>query len=290
MTATQKKRGRRFCSWDCYLKQRQMDSERRKQPCTFDGCDGTAVSRGLCRKHYQRWAKVNKRGSWIEVRCEGCDVIFPTANNSHRKKFCCQECYLSSEYFKEHRRRYAEKCAATHQSTRCLQCDAEILSIPSLAGSRQYAGDKRPRAPRRFCNRSCYRLFMAARFDRYMAGSTELQVPANYDEFLCQEQLPCLVDGCEWVGSNLSMHCNSVHGITADELKALAGFNRTTGVVSALLSRHLAGRAQQQNFEGRRCEDLSHLKKPRGPTRPEGIEHLRKAAALKSQGKESGDE
>jgi hypothetical protein len=59
-------------------------------------------------------------------------------------------------------------------------------------------------------------------------------MPCSYDEFLSQTELPCLVKGCDWVGRNLSQHCNAIHAIKADDLKALAGFNRNTGVVGAI--------------------------------------------------------
>ena len=57
---------------------------------------------------------------------------------------------------------------------------------------------------KKFCSKDCRRLHYAERFDRWVANPETLALPQCYDEFLMQEELPCLIDGCEWKGKHLA--------------------------------------------------------------------------------------
>jgi len=294
LTKTQRKRGRRFCTWDCFLKQRAIDNEQKKVAfqCATDGCNGkNAVARGLCGKCYQRWnLTFGKRAKWIEVECEGCGSIFPTAANSQRRRFCSQECYTSSDFFKQHRKRYSEEMESRRILFQCLQCGAEQRAAKSLMSKNTYGRDKRPRKPKRFCDKTCYRAYFAERFDRAVAAQTALQTPCSYDEFMSQKELPCLIDGCDWFGDNLAMHTNVIHGINAKDLKALAGFNRGTGLVSPKTAKLMSERAQQwaqDNLPSPAFDPAEIDHSNRGAIRAEGREHHSKAVLL--YGKKKGN-
>ena len=139
----------------------------------------------------------------------------------------------------------------------------------------------RGRSRRNYCNTVCYRHYMAERFDRWIASPETIALPQNYDEFLTQEILPCLVEGCGWEGKFLSAHMNFEHGVPAEEFKKAAGFNLKTGVVTPDLSDKMREQALARGVTLIPPE-------PRGATlgakRPysslEGSEHRQKAYAL----------
>ena len=85
---------------------------------------------------------------------------------------------------------------------------------------------------------------MAKRFDRWIANPQTLALPQAYDEFLTGEELPCLVEGCNWRGQWLSLHMNYTHGVPADEFKRAAGFNLKSGIISGPMREALAQRPQ----------------------------------------------
>lgn len=133
----------------------------------------------------------------------------------------------------------------------------------------------------RFCSREHYRLWMAERFDRNIGAINEISAMNNYDEFLSQEKLTCLIAGCKWTGHDLALHMNLTHGITADELKKRAGFNKSTGIVSSTMARNLESRGNKGS-----AWVLSSVRPNRtGSTqevRNEAREHISKAAAVRS--------
>jgi len=77
------------------------------------------------------------------------------------------------------------------------------------------------------------------------------------------------------------MHCNMEHGINADELKALAGFNRKTGVISQTL--RIALEARENVGVGILDEVRSNpaSEGTKWSIRPEGREHHKKAHLTK---------
>jgi endogenous inhibitor of DNA gyrase (YacG/DUF329 family) len=109
---------------------------------------------------------------------------------------------------------------------KCIQCGKEVWAKPSTK--------------RKYCSRLCYRRYLAGRFDRWIASPQRIATLQNYDEFLTQEELPCLVEGCNWRGMALGYHMNVTHGVPKDEFKRAAGFNLGTGVIAAPLSDAMA--------------------------------------------------
>lgn len=159
--------------------------------------------------------------------CPTCDLMFKSRDP--KKKFCSMKCYTSSDQFKAMLASNREKashpssiekramCIRTGQMINCLECGAEVYSKPS--------------AKKKYCGRSCYRAYMAKRFDRWVANPQEMALPQCFDEFMSAEELPCLIEGCDWVGRHLGGHVNRAHGIRADEFKRAVGFNISTGLV-----------------------------------------------------------
>lgn len=131
------------------------------------------------------------------------------------------------------------------------------------------------------CSRVCYRKWMAARFDRFIGHIESVDKVTGFDEYLSGKTLRCLVVGCEWDGHNLGLHVNMAHGITAAALKESAGFNRTTGLISATMAAIFQGRSTAGSEEAAshaRGGIDSSGKRPK--VRREGREHQAKAVAL----------
>ncbi len=114
---------------------------------------------------------------------------------------------------------------------KCEECPAPIYMTPTAV-----------KRGKKTCSRLCYRKYMAKRFDRHIAHVENINQLSNYDEFLSQPVLGCLIDGCYWRGHNLSLHMNLSHGIKEEEFKRAAGFNLSTGVVSATMQLNLVRR------------------------------------------------
>ena len=117
----------------------------------------------------------------------------------------------------------------------CLYCGMAVFCKPYQYRSKKY------------CSRRCFRAFMAERFDRWLANPESIALPQCYDEFLTQDVLPCLVEGCDWVGQHLGTHVNQAHGVTARNFKQLGGFNVGTGLVTPAISDALASRPHLVN-------------------------------------------
>ena len=156
--------------------------------------------------------------------CPTCGQMFESRD---RKIFCSMNCYHRSERFKEIT---AERAAQQRKldPRACRQCGEAFTVKPSSRS--------------KFCSKDCSRKYFAERHDRWVANPEKIALPQAYDEFLSKDELPCIIDGCGWAGKHLANHVNLVHGITAAELKELAGFNRSTGLISATLSQALCER------------------------------------------------
>ena len=157
---------------------------------------------------------------------------------------------------------------------KCLECGEGVYRKPSRPG--------------KFCTQSCYRSYMAKRFDRWIANPEGLALPQCYDEFLDREELPCVVDGCGWRGAHLTLHVNQAHGVCGDEFKRAAGFNLHTGVVAkplaqALQQRPLRGVALLDDASRHAYRAKAHEQSGRyiRYTSSEAREHRCKATALR---------
>lgn len=155
-----------------------------------------------------------------------CKLCGGSFESRYPKKYCSMKCYTSDPVtIKRLRDMNKKKKKERSVVTYCLNCEKRHI-------------DKASRK-RKFCNRTCMREYFDKRFDRYIASPVTFEKMQCFDEFLNQEELECLVDGCEWVGKNLSMHMNVAHGLPAQEFKKLAGFGMRTGVVSKPLRESL---------------------------------------------------
>ena len=166
--------------------------------------------------------------------CEQCQKPF---SSKTAKFFCSLRCYLASNrckvnYLKnaaEGSRRAAVLSRARGRELRaCVNCESSFEVIKS--------------SRKKFCTRICMRRWLEKRFDRWIASPQGIALPQNYDEFLSAEILPCLIEECSWSGANLSVHMNLAHGVTAAELKRAAGFNLSSGIISAPLQETLSRR------------------------------------------------
>lgn len=157
----------------------------------------------------------------------------------------------------------------------CLNCEKEVL--------RRTGVNKKHH---KYCSMVCYREYMAARFDRYIASPESLALPQNYDEFLSRDELPCLIEGCGWSGQRLSNHMNLTHGIKKQKFKEMAGFNATTGVCTPDQSRKMSEGRIGIGWGADYMDYLRSLQR-RGVVPPdsyeprlEAKEHMAKARAL----------
>lgn len=223
------------------------------------------------------------------ITCSYCHRQFESKFS--QKLFCTRQCYQASPQFlamlRENSKKVAERKRAKSQNgiterltINCLNCDKEVFTKPSLSHGR---------SKHKYCSTKCYREYMAARFDRYIASPESLALPQNYDEFLTGDELHCLIEGCGWSGIALSQHMNFTHGIRKEKFKEMAGFNARTGVVTADYSQKLSDAKKEQGWGP---EHMAHLRSlvrtppvyPRmtkDRMRLEGKEHAAKGRALK---------
>jgi hypothetical protein len=217
-----------------------------------------------------------------EGTCRNCGKIFESRYAG--KIYCGIKCYTSSPDFLNRLRLQAVKANAAHilkltgetpkpkVEISCLNCGV-VKIVRASRGKEKY------------CNHRCYRQYMAGRFDRWIASPQAIALPQAYDEFLSQEELPCLIEGCDWVGRGLGNHVNFTHGIQVEEFKRAAGFNKKTGLVTPATSEALSARPHIHDnaFGGRRgANDFSTTPPPivRNYRSLEGREHSAKARAL----------
>lgn len=197
-------------------------------------CCSTICRQALLRSKFS--TPVPNRGP-----CLGCGDSFSSRREA---KFCGIKCYTGSQQFTDMLAAARAESLSPYSVQKraeglrrgegkpCLECGVDVYM-------------KKSEKSKKYCSKPCYRAYMAKRFDRHIANPETLQLPQGYDAFLDRDELPCLVDGCGWVGRHLSMHVNQMHGIQADDFKRAAGFNRSTGVISRSLAEVLRDRPHQ---------------------------------------------
>ena len=152
--------------------------------------------------------------------CPTCGNYFESVR---KKTYCNLVCWNHSEENSKKLEILRMKKLAPRVLINCLECGKDLPLPPAKAKKRK------------FCGSECYRLFFAKRFDRWIASPQKIALPQSYDEFLTMEELPCLVEGCDWKGHNLTLHVNRCHGIPSSKFKFQVGFNQTTPVISGTL-------------------------------------------------------
>ena len=286
---TQMKRSKnKVCSKACEIANTKRatalrNSKKAKTPCGNDDCNNIGVyRRGLCRSCFMKWDMNIPKNRHKHVGiCPVCNKEFLSwyKDSTH----CSNSCYIKSDVFKAAREKFKADCKKLRVDKKCLNC-GKVMSLPPnkiTTGhiKRRKSGKDYMSLPKSFCSRSCYREYFANRFERYIAQTSHLNKPEHYDSFLSQEYLPCLIDGCNWSGVNLAIHMNICHGVTAKELKALAGFNRNTGVITTKLSKLLGVNRVGNDKIGEQNRN-NNARNIGYPMRPEGIEHIKRARLL----------
>lgn len=246
--------------FECSTCGKQFESRDRNQLASQRG--GRNVFCSLeCRKKKELEMQRLRPGRHVCGPCPTCNAMFRSVVST--KRFCSLDCYIKSG---EPQKRLKDANAARAKEWKC-----------------QYCGKDAPRK-RKFCNDFCRRRFFAERFDRFIANPEDILTPQNFDEFLNRDELPCLVEGCDWVGVGLSRHVNLAHGIPADKFKELAGFNRGSGLmgVSARETRSVIMKRLIEEGIIKPCAfPLSESSRERRDSpRPEGREHWQKAVAI----------
>lgn len=222
--------------------------------------------------------------------CRTCGQMFESRID---KMFCSLDCYTKSEQFKNMVAENLKKAGSRESIERRAQAAKLGKDVPCLECGADFY-QKRPikgKPARKFCSTSCYRTYLAKRFDRWVANPEGMALPQCYDEFLDREELACVVDGCNWTGNHLTMHMNQAHGVMADDFKRAAGFNLSTGVISKPLAkayreREIVGVAACPNDA---ALELAHAALANNPIRYkslEGKEHAKKARSLMGVGPE----
>ena len=222
--------------------------------------------------------------------CPTCGQMF---ESRRPKKFCSLKCWTSSNQAKAHLQTIQPKAWSTRvrrlaAKRNAMEENGELppnrVEYECLECGKKFIGTIWNK--RKFCSTDHYRLYMSKRFDRFVASPQQLALPQNYDEFLLQDELPCLVEGCGWVGKWLTTHMNFAHGMPAAEFKRAAGFNLKTGVITPEVRETLSQRSHLQdadwllanaarNFSG------SHDPQTKNYFSLEGREHSAKSRALK---------
>lgn len=211
-------------------------------------------------------ANSNDKRPWLtRGPCRNCGRMFQS--QSKAKQYCSMNCYVTSQDFCDRMRSYNYRKKVERA---CPQCGVTFSN-----------------RHRKYCSDACRRRFFAERFDRFVANPEAIALPQCFDEFLMQDELPCLVVGCDWRGQFLGGHVNAAHGITAEKFKELCGFNDGTGLVAPALGELLSARTKTLIAEGKISFDhldLTKFKKgetnKRRPLRLESKEHNLKARAI----------
>lgn len=206
--------------------------------------------------------------------------ICPQCNNQFEsvrpKKFCSRDCYVNSADFKA---MIAKNMAAGREKGKGPKRQGEYRSC-TVCEKQIYLTATAIKRNKKTCSRLCYRKYMSDRFDRHIGHVENIKDLSNYDEFLSQKTLKCLISGCSWEGHNLTLHMNLSHGIKEEEFKRAAGFNLTTGVVSSVMQENLIARG---NMGNRVYPEIARAARKFDYISRESKEHQAKACLLRDR-------
>lgn len=223
--------------------------------------------------------------------CGSCGEVFYSKT---AKKFCNLTCYLKSDQYAEMMVESRAKAATEESIEKRAEKARKGMNVRCLDCGELFYQKRETKShlTKKLCSRVCYRSYMSKRFDRWIANPKDVALPQCYDEFLDQNQLECIIEGCDWKGHGLSAHVNMIHGYPATDFKKAAGFNLTTGVISKDFAIKLRARPNQDfNFrnltdEQREIALLAAIEAMKSPSRiiyksREGAEHRAKSVALR---------
>lgn len=218
--------------WATYPQARYIAQDKNRKAYCSRICRTAGQSRSAKERALREGKRLYK--GVLAGPCPVCGKMFESHND---KVFCSLACYHQSPQFKKllptmkmTLDRYREANNAMRSKRARIKCAAcgQIF--------------KRRHSRQRFCSRVCHRKFRADLFDAWVANPQDITMPQCYDEYMLQDELPCLVDGCHWKGKNLSAHLNMAHGVYAEDFKRAAGFNLSTGLITADLFKQLSDR------------------------------------------------
>jgi hypothetical protein len=220
--------------------------------------------------------------------CKHCKKEFSSRT---AKMFCSLGCYNKSDQFQTMLKKAREKSYTPESRAKLRVALQKGADVPCLECGEVFYQKRKTKTtkPKKFCNKTCYRAYMAKRFDRWIANPEEIALPQCYDEFLDKQELSCVIEGCDWRGKHLTIHVNQTHGLEAKEFKRAAGFNLSTGVVArplaeALRERAVVGVALTSHPQALELAYAALADNPIRYKSKEGKEHAQKARAL-AQGK-----
>lgn len=207
------------CHCEFLASERQVRRARSKEFCGRVYCSSVCHTAGA--------AGQKKKPYPFTGTCANCGKLF----GSHKpKKYCSIECYSKSRDLAAELARNPPKVGSALAIKLTGMPPKPKVEYECLNCGLRWFG--RPSRPRRFCCHPCYRKYMAQRFDRWIANPQNIALPQSFDEFMTQDKLPCLIEGCGWEGRSLGRHVSYAHGIPAAEFKRAAGFNLRTGLVT----------------------------------------------------------
>lgn len=122
----------------------------------------------------------------IECKCESCEDTFLSKDP---RRYCSVMCWTASPDFRAHLARISEKGRAAFKK----KCADGRRICPVCQINPVKPGNK-------FCSVKCWRRHYAELFDYQIANPSTIEEIHGYDEYLSQEELPCLVEGCDWKG------------------------------------------------------------------------------------------
>lgn len=198
--------------------------------------------------------------------------------------YCSIKCRCTSPDFKAAALANAVKAQAGRKGG--TRKSEQLTCANPECGKVFYVKPSEVKRGKKTCSRHCYRLWLAGRFDRAIAAPATFKEMQGFDEYLTQDNLPCLIEGCTWEGDNLGLHMNQTHGISADDFKRMAGFNLSTGLISPRLEAAFVARGNTGNERT--------LDQPRAVAArkfdyisKERIEHAKKSGILALRARES---
>lgn len=172
--------------------------------------------------------------------CPTCNEMFKSRTKD--KIYCSMKCYHASDKFKEHLANNRILSLTPEARARLAETNRTGVERPCVGCGKPMYVKNCKKDQNTYCSHACYRSYMDNRFERNQVTPELKSLPKDYQEFLDDNILECIVKGCNWKGQHLSLHCNLAHGITADTFKRLAGFNLGEGIIGADLANRLRAR------------------------------------------------
>jgi recombination endonuclease VII len=95
--------------------------------CSEANCNGTPISRELCRPCYGRWYRLNRNNLMGEAQCEECGDTVTLRAAGRLRKYCSTECKHRANYRRSLEAATCPRCNSVKESNRklCEACSQE---------------------------------------------------------------------------------------------------------------------------------------------------------------------